>query len=116
MNVSTIAGDRPARFGAVVAVAALALLTPGLAAQDDEAEVHPAHIHTGTRAELGDVVVPLTDIAYIGDDAETGPASAIPVKSSVTVVDMPLQEIDRRRPCHQRPPQRRRDRHLHRMW
>ena len=75
-------------------LAALALLTPGLAAQDDEAEVHPAHIHTGTCAELGDVVVPLTDIAHIGDDAErTGPASAIPVKSSVTVVDMPLQEI-----------------------
>ena len=40
-------------------------------------------------------MVPLTDIAHIGDDAErTGPASAIPVKSSVTVVDMPLQEID----------------------
>jgi plastocyanin len=94
MNVSRRSCDRPARFGAVVAVAALALLTPGLAAQDDEAEVHPAHIHTGTCAELGDVVAPLTDIAHIGDDAErTGPASAIPVKSSVTVVDMPLQEI-----------------------
>jgi plastocyanin len=94
MNVSRRSCDGPARFGAVVAVAALALLTPGLAAQDDEAEVHPAHIHTGTCAELGDVVAPLTDIAHIGDDAErTGPASAIPVKSSVTVVDMPLQEI-----------------------
>jgi hypothetical protein len=94
MNVSRRSCDRPARFGAVVAVAALALLTPGLAAQDDEAEVHPAHIHTGTCAELGDVVIPLSDIAHIGDDAErTGPASAIPVKSSVTVVDMPLQEI-----------------------
>ena len=40
------------------------------------------------------MVAPLTDVAHIGDDAErTGAASAIPVKSSVTVVDMPLQEI-----------------------
>jgi plastocyanin len=81
-------------LGSVVALAALALLTPGLAAQDDEAEVHPAHIHTGTCVELGDVVFPLTDIAHIGGDAaSTGAASAIPVKSGVTVVDMPLQDI-----------------------
>jgi plastocyanin len=94
MNASRRSYDHPIRLGAVVALAALALFTPGLAAQDDDAEVHPAHIHSGTCAELGDVVVPLTDIAHIGDDAErTGPASAIPVKSSVTVVDMPLQEI-----------------------
>jgi hypothetical protein len=85
---------RSIRLGSVAALAALALLTPGLAAQDDEAEVHPAHIHSGTCAELGDVVVPLTDIAHVGGDAETtGATSAIPVKSSVTVVDMPLQEI-----------------------
>jgi plastocyanin len=65
-----------------------------LAAQDDEAEVHPAHIHSGTCAELGDVVVPLTDIAHVGGDAETtGATSSIPVKSSITIVDMPLQEI-----------------------
>jgi plastocyanin len=78
----------------VVALAALTLLAPGSAAQDDEAEVHPAHIHSGTCAELGDVEAPLTDIAHVGDDAErTGATSAIPVKGSVTVVDMPLQEI-----------------------
>jgi plastocyanin len=85
---------RSTRIGSVVALAALALLSPGLAAQDDEAEVHPAHIHSGTCAELGDVVVPLTDVAHVAGDAETsGAASAIPVKGSVTVVDMPLQEI-----------------------
>jgi plastocyanin len=94
MNASRRSFSRPARLGSVVALATLALLTPGLAAQDDEAEVHPAHIHSGSCAELGDVVVPLTDIAHIGDDAErTGATSAIPVKSGVTVVDMPLQEI-----------------------
>ena len=85
---------RSLRLGSVAALAALTFLTPGLAAQDDEAEVHPAHIHSGTCAELGDVVIPLNDVTHIGDDSErTGAASAIPVKSSVTVVDMPLQEI-----------------------
>jgi plastocyanin len=94
MNALRPSITRSIRLGSVAAVAALALLTPGLAAQDDEAEVHPAHIHSGTCAELGDVVVPLTDIAHVGGDAETtGATSSIPVKSSITVVDMPLQEI-----------------------
>jgi plastocyanin len=85
---------RSIRLGSVAVLTALALLTPGLAAQEDEAEVHPAHIHSGSCAELGDVVAPLTDVAHIGNDAErTGATSSIPVKSSVTVVDMPLQEI-----------------------
>ena len=85
---------RSVRLGSVAALAALTLLAPGMAAQDDEAEVHPAHIHSGSCAELGDVVAPLTDITEVGGESErTGPASAIPVKGSVTVVDMPLQEI-----------------------
>jgi hypothetical protein len=83
---------RSIRLGSVAALTALALLTPGLAAQDDEAEVHPAHIHSGSCAELGDVVAPLTDIAHTlggpGNGTErTDAPSAIPVKSSVTVVD-----------------------------
>ena len=94
MSAFRLTFGRSIRLGSVTALAALALLSPGLAAQDDEAEVHPAHIHTGTCAELGDVVVPLTDIAHIAGDAGTsGATSAIPVKGSVTVVDMPLQDI-----------------------
>src|SRR5918995_4605422 len=94
MNAFRRSFGRSLRLGSVAALAALTLLAPGLAAQDDEAAVHPAHIHTGTCAELGDVVVPLTDIAHIAGDAGTsGATSAIPVKGSVTVVDMPLQEI-----------------------
>jgi plastocyanin len=78
----------------VAALTALALLTPGLAAQDDEAEAHPAHIHSGSCADLGDVVYPLTDITPIGGDTErTGAASAIPVEGSTTVVDTPLQDL-----------------------
>jgi plastocyanin len=94
MNALQSSFGRSIRLGSVAALAALTFLTPGLAAQDDEAEVHPAHIHSGTCAELGDVVLPLNDVTHIGDDSDrTGAASAIPVKSSVTVVDMPLQEI-----------------------
>jgi hypothetical protein len=94
---------RSLRLGAVIALAAVMLPIPGSLAQDEATPTgggqtgdgpHPAHIHTGTCAELGDVVVPLTDISPIGGAAaSTGAASAIPVKSSVTVVDLPLQEI-----------------------
>lgn len=39
------------------------LLVPGQArAQDMAMAAHPAHIHSGTCAELGDVVYPLTDV------------------------------------------------------
>jgi hypothetical protein len=40
---------------------------------------HPAHIHSGTCAELGDVVYPLTDVDASGE--------------SVTVVDVPLADL-----------------------
>jgi hypothetical protein len=89
---------RSSRVAAVTALAALTLLVPGSVAQtpvaDTEAEAHPAHIHSGTCDTLGDVVVPLTDVAAEAPGAETvGPASAHAVKTSRTVVDMPLQEI-----------------------
>src|SRR5215212_2938963 len=93
MNVSRPSFARSFRLGSVAALTALALLTPGLSAQD-EAESHPAHIHSGSCAELGDVVYPLTDITPIGGDSErTGAASAIPVEGSTTVVDTPLQDL-----------------------
>ena len=45
-------------------------------------------------ADLGDVVLPLTDVTPIGDESKrTGATTAIPVRDSTTVVDMPLQEI-----------------------
>ena len=94
MNGSRRSFGRALRFGSMVALGALTLLSPAAASQDDESEVHPAHIHSGTCAELGDVVAPLTDVAHIGEDGErTGAASSIPVKTSYTVVEVPLQEI-----------------------
>ena len=84
---------RSVRLGAVGALAALALLVPGSAAQNGESP-HPVHIHSGTCAELGDVVFPLTDVAGPANDVErSGPESAIPILTSDTVVDVPLQEI-----------------------
>ena len=94
MNASRSSFARSIRLGSVAALTALALLTPGLAAQDDDADAHPAHIHSGSCADLGDVVYPLTDITPVGGDTErTGAASAIPVEGSTTVVDTPLQDL-----------------------
>ena len=94
MNAFRPSFGKSIRLGSVAALTALALLTPGLAAQDDEAESHPAHIHSGSCADLGDVVYSLTDITPIGGGTErSGAASAIPVEGSTTVVDTPLQDL-----------------------
>jgi hypothetical protein len=91
---------RSSRIAAVIALAALTMLVPAGLAQTPVSEAqlgdgpHPAHIHTGTCDTLGDVVIPLTDLMAPGAGGEqVGPATAHAVKSSVTVVDMPLQEI-----------------------
>jgi hypothetical protein len=69
------------------------LFVPAIAAQDDADESHPAHIHSGTCEQLGDVVFPLADVAHPTGE-EMGPASGHPVKvSEGNRVDVPLQEI-----------------------
>lgn len=87
--------SRSPRFAAVIAFAALLLVAPAGTAQTpvgDTAEAHPVHIHSGTCAELGDVVVPLADVAF-PEGEHAGAESAIPVKVSLNVIDMPLQDI-----------------------
>ncbi len=86
---------RSRRVGAVIALAALTLLAPASFAQTPQADEapHPVHIHSGTCAELGDVVVPLADVAAPAEEKLEGPATAHEVKVSQTIVDMPLQEI-----------------------
>jgi plastocyanin len=70
----------------------------GGAAQTDAA-AHPAHIHSGTCASLGDVVYPLSDVAPdTAADAATpaamvGAESALPVAVSETTVDAALADI-----------------------
>src|ERR687894_2400803 len=97
MNPVSRTFGRSSRVAAVIALAALTLLVPGSVAQtpvaDTAAEAHPAHIHSGTCDELGDVVYPLADVATQTGE-EMGAAGGHPVKvSEVNHVDVPLQEI-----------------------
>ncbi len=53
------------------------MLVPGSAGAQDMAMVaHPAHIHAGTCAELGDVVYPLTDVSADAGTPEASPVAA----------------------------------------
>ena len=89
--------------GGLIAAAALALLVPAGSAQEAATPAggtpttdgaHPAHIHTGTCAALGDIVAPLTELADpTGTVERVGPATARTVKASETTVDLPLEEI-----------------------
>ena len=97
MNRMPVSSGHSLRLGVIVAFAALTLLVPGSRAQtpvaDTAAEVHPAHIHSGTCDQLGDVVFPLADVA-VPSGEEMGAAGGHAVKvSEVNHVDVPLQEI-----------------------
>jgi hypothetical protein len=98
MHATSLVLGRSLRLGAVIALAAMTLLVPVSVAQTPVAEgeaaeaPHPAHIHSGTCDQLGDVVVPLTDVA-VETGESMGAATAHAVKTSHTIVDLPLQEI-----------------------
>lgn len=91
-------GSRLLAVGLLVALFVAIGARPGRA--DEGNDSHPAHIHSGSCANLGDVVAPLSNI---GPDslvngtpmagATTGSASAVPVESSVTTVSMALTDI-----------------------
>ena len=90
---------RSSRVAAVIAVAALTLVVPAGLAQtpvsqaDTEAEAHPAHIHSGTCDQLGDVVYPLADVTYpTGEQMGAGGGHEVKI-SEMNHVDAPLQEI-----------------------
>ena len=71
----------------------LLLLVPAIAAQDNAEEAHPAHIHSGTCDQLGDVVYPLADVVTQAGEA-MGASGGHAVKvSEVNHVAVPLQEI-----------------------
>jgi hypothetical protein len=91
MNASRYILGRSVHIALLLALSLL-LLVPAIAAQDDANEAHPAHIHSGTCDQLGDVVYPLADVATLSGE-EMG-AGGHPVKvSEVNHVDVPLQEI-----------------------
>jgi hypothetical protein len=85
---------RSISVAAAAALAALTMLVPAGSSQTPEAEAtaHPVHIHAGTCAELGEVIVPLNDLV-VTEGEFTGPDSAVAVTTSQNIVDMPLQEI-----------------------
>ncbi|MGH2557616.1 MAG: cupredoxin domain-containing protein [Thermomicrobiales bacterium] len=81
------------------AFGSMEVLAPGAAFP--EAPSHPAHIHAGSCANLGDVVAPLehtgsglkVDDTPVEADDWAGAETASPVAASVTTVEMRLDEI-----------------------
>ncbi len=95
LNLSAF--GRSFRVGIVAAGAVLAISVPAGLAQEASpvataGDSHPAHIHAGTCAELGDVVVPLTNLEEVAGEA-VGPESAFAIDTSTTYVDLPLADI-----------------------
>jgi hypothetical protein len=96
------------RFGKLIATAGAAAVLSGMVAvggsaawaQDATPEAadilaaRPAHIHTGTCDEVGEVVAPLTDLGgAIGGDRVGQVRRAIPAQSSFTSVPLTLDAI-----------------------
>jgi plastocyanin len=78
--------------GLAVIVGLAAAMAAGVArAQDDPP--HPAHIHSGTCDNLGDIVAPLEDVQLKTAGESFGAASAIPVEESETAVPLTLNDI-----------------------
>ncbi len=105
-------GMAPFALVTVVIATMVALLGGGMGRvmAQDEGESHPAHIHDGTCAELGDVVFPLTNVSATGmmegmmsgtpvaDDSMAmgemmGAAEATMVVTSATSIDASLADI-----------------------
>ncbi len=76
----------------VLAVMAAAVGAPGATAQEGD-EPHPAHIHSGTCEELGDIVAPLNDVTLEEGGGVEGAESAIPANVSETEIELGLADI-----------------------
>ena len=62
-------------------------------AQGEEDTPHPAHIHSGSCDNLGDIVAPLEDVRELTAGESFGADTAIRVEQSETDVDLTLGEI-----------------------
>jgi plastocyanin len=80
-----------------IPVAALMVLVsisaPLARGQEAEDAPHPAHIHSGTCDNLGDIVAPLSDVAEVTAGEVFGAPTAVLVKESETDVALPLGDI-----------------------
>ena len=72
MHTRRFSSRRWLALGTGLVLALGLMLVPGsVGAQDAGATAHPAHIHSGTCAELGDVIYPLTDVGTGTADSGT---------------------------------------------
>jgi hypothetical protein len=88
-----------AAWTTIVLFAIAALIIPSAVAQDATpvaqpvSPARPAHIHSGNCVELGDVVVPLTDLTAPVSEAVGQADRATPAESSFTNVPISLDAI-----------------------
>ena len=75
-----------------MAIFAVAASAPLVWAQEDDGP-HPAHIHSGSCDDLGDIVVPLTDVVENTAGESFGSDQAVPVEVSETDVELSLSDI-----------------------
>ncbi len=76
----------------VLAIVSLSMSAPAVRAQNGDAP-HPAHIHTGSCDDLGDIVAPLADVTEATAGEVFGAADAVLVKESETTVELSLSDI-----------------------
>jgi plastocyanin len=78
---------------AVVLMVVISMSAPLARGQGAEDAPHPAHIHSGTCDNLGDIVAPLSDVTELTAGEVFGARTAVLVKESETDVEMPLGDI-----------------------
>jgi plastocyanin len=87
----------PRRWMALVAPPAVLMVVISMSAplvRGQEADaLHPAHIHSGTCDNLGDIVAPLSDVTELTAGEVFGAQTAVLVKESETDVALPLGDI-----------------------
>jgi plastocyanin len=71
----------------------ISMQAPLARGQEAEDAPHPAHIHSGTCDNLGDIVAPLSDVTELTAGEVFGASTAVLVKESETDVEMPLGDI-----------------------
>ena len=86
------------RWIALVAPVAVLMVVISMAAppargQEEADAPHPAHIHSGTCDDLGDIVAPLGDVTEQTAGESFGAATALLVKESESDVPLPLGDI-----------------------
>ena len=75
-------------------IVAASMAVPLAWGQELEADApHPAHIHSGTCDNLGDIVAPLGDVTELTAGESFGASTAVLVKESETDVPLPLGDI-----------------------